>query len=132
MSTITTISDKNSPVEYLKTVIVKDEVVVDFSKVAAVSGDIVQVLTIPANSVVIKTGVKVLTAETGTISVGLGAGTEFDTSVNVGVTGCTIGDGSGATGTYFAAEDTIDVALLSADLDSGKISVWAIFAQLEN
>lgn len=132
MSTITDFNDGLNEVQVEKTLLVKSEVVLDFSITAGISGDVVSAVKVPANSLVIKAGTNVLTTETGTHTLGDAVDPDgWDTSINSANAGLTVGDGANATGKLYSSADTIDLTL-GADMDSGKVVVFAIYAQLEN
>ena len=131
MSTITTFTDKSQSVELPSTYVQKNEAVINFSETACLSGDVVQCLDIPANSVVFKVGAKVLTAEAGTHTLGDGADVDgYLTALDSSSTGVSLAGGALAGGKYYSVADTIDL-VLGADMDSGKVSVFALYGQLE-
>jgi hypothetical protein len=113
------------------------EVVVDF---AVVAGDVtigttdtVQVLKIPAGSLVLSAGVNVKTAETTntTAKVSLGDGSDTARYVDAGLINATGSITQAATlqdGKYYDAADTIDLLISVDDPVNGVVSVWAVVA----
>lgn len=116
----------------------------DFAKALAAKGsalaasDVIEVLDIPAGSVVLGAGAFVkTTADSTTLTVNVGTGVDADEWV-AGL------DGKAAAGTYgtdldaspawntYATADTIDVTLatLTGTLTSGKIVVYALIADV--
>ena len=134
MSIITKFTDKTSPIGGVKTQVFKAERVLDFSLTPCLSGDVVQAIEVEAGDVVLSAGIKVVTGETGTVTYGDGVDPDlFVTSQSVATAGIFVANGDILTAgsKAYAAADTLDLTL-SADLDSGKIAVYAVIAKLEN
>ena len=105
---------------------------------AAVNGDIFELLTIPANTLVIAAGARVLTAFTGTsptVDIDFAAGDDIVDGQSVGSTGFLAGGTNGTTiGTsspnytqLVTTADTIDVKLaVTGNTTAGVLSVFAV------
>lgn len=113
---------------------------IDNSLFDPASGDIIQCLNVPAETLVIAAGLEVLTASSTSVT--------FD----LGITGSTAGhqdpdafvDGFDATGTGHApmdatdaaamlivkADDTIDIVTAGAQDTAGKVRVWALLCDI--
>jgi len=132
MSTKSDFVSKKQAVAMEKTIVVKSENLIDFSLTPCLSGDVVEALDIPEGAFVESVVVDVLLAEAGNVTVGDGdSATGWDTTVSVASTGATVGDGAYVKGKVYRANDTIDLTL-DADMNSGKVNVFAIYSQLEN
>ena len=96
----------------------------------AAQNDILQVLDVPAETLVINAGLEVLTALSSSVTLDMGDG---DT-VDIYVDGDTNATGYAAlTGTarhIAASADTLDVLVLSAASSAGKIRVWAVMCDV--
>lgn len=105
---------------------------------ALAQGDIIQVMTIPADSLLLGGGIKVISVMTGTST---------DATIDVGVTGGTVDafvdgfdlDAAAANATsvanpmevqYVAANDTVDILIVTqtGTITGGKIRVFALIA----
>ena len=95
------------------------------------SGDIIQALDIPAETLIMQAGVEVITALSSSVTMDLGiTGGDVDNFVD--------GDGNGTgysvlTATanlVVASADTLDVLALSASSSAGKIRVWAVLCDV--
>lgn len=128
-------------------------VTLDFAAIAAAraaagataltSGDVLQVLRIPAKTQVLAVGADVTKAEGGTLTIDVGDGTDTDgyldgvnanTVAGYSCTQVTVVEGTPNTlspsmpfGKYYGAEDTIDVVLNNA-ADLAVITIWAVVA----
>ena len=108
---------------------------------ALTSGDVLEVLQIPAGTQVLAVGLNVTTAEGGTLTVDVGDGDDPDGYLD-GVNGnavagysssqVTISEGAPNTlspalpwGKYYASADTIDVKTVNA-ADAAVMTVWAL------
>jgi len=133
MSTVTYFTDKSQAVEVEKTYQCKNEAVIDFTLNPCISGDVVQVLDIPAGAVVTNVGINVITADANTVDVGDATDPDgWDAAVSTGSTGVTLGNGAYASaGKYYASADTIDLTLTN-NMDTGKIGVFASYFLIEN
>ena len=124
------------------------EVTLDFAKITAdrvtagatalAAGDSLQVLSIPANTLVMAVGATTITAEgaASTFDIGLTGG-DVDGFVDGGdanSAGTTNSNGalliSANNGHYFSAADTIDmlIGVSGAVTDAAKIKVWEVIA----
>jgi len=124
------------------------EVTLDFAEITAArvtagatalaTGDSLQVLSIPANTLVMAVGATTMTAEgaASTFDIGLTGGDVdgFIDGGNANAAGTTSSNGALLNGDnnshYFAAADTIDmlIGVSGAVTDSAKIKVWAVIA----
>lgn len=126
------------------------EVVLDFAKIAAAraaasatalaSADVLEVIPIPAKSLVLRVGFDVTVAEGATATVGIGDGaaaTGYATAVNLnsvasGVSTLALTEGTPNTvtgysnGKYYSAADTIDLTLNHSSIDAAVVRVWAL------
>ena len=102
----------------------------------ASDGDIAKLLNIPAGTIVLECGIRIITADTASSVVDLGV-----TGVNVDQWGdaitmdATAGSVIGmlAAPLYFAADNTIDLLMTSTvDLTLGKWEVFAVCMQAQN
>jgi hypothetical protein len=118
------------------------EVVMDFAAITtaraaagatALSTDSLEVISVPANTLVLAVGATTETVEGGTATFDIGlTGGDVDLFVDgadanaLGTTAC---NGAGLDGDnqshYFAAADTIDILCNNA-MDAAKIKVWAV------
>ncbi len=114
-------------------------VVVDFAQFTHTSTDVIEAITVPANTMVLTAGAECLTndAGAGTVDIGMAALTFCDaTNLQSG----TIAEGAqlpgqNATAEFFNftdAADSIDVTVATAVLTTGKIRVWAIMVSLDD
>jgi len=117
--------------------------IVDFSKFTISTNDVIQVIELPANSLVLYAGLDVLTADgagnSGTLSLGDGADVDRYVSAStvtagIEVTRARAGDSSlGTTSVgyaYYAAADTIDLVNATGSID-GKVRVFAVVADCD-
>ena len=102
------------------------EVVLDFSTTNLATGEDIDALQIPANTLVLCVGIELVTASSnaGTIDVGDGAAadtwvTDLDADGAVGI------QETGSAAKFYLAADVIDVKAITADLD-GKVRVFAV------
>lgn len=125
------------------------EVELDFTEIAAArlaagatalaSGDVLEVLPIPAKALVMHVGVDVVTAGTTGLTLDVGDGTDADGYID-GFSGAAVGSTASVTteasdaivgltaGKYYAAADTIDVVLVGQAPGALKCRVWALVA----
>ena len=117
--------------------------IVDFSEFTISTNDVIQVIELPANSLVLYAGLDVLTADgagnSGTLSLGDGADVDRYVSAStvtagIEVTRARAGDSSlGTTSVgyaYYAAADTIDLVNATGTID-GKVRVFAVVADCD-
>ena len=126
------------------------EVVLDFAAIAAAraaagaaalaSGDVLEIMPVPAKTRVLGVGYDVTTAEGATATFDLGDGSDTDgylndislNSVASGVMSLTLAEGAPNTisgysnGKYYSAADTIDLVVNSNSVDAAKVRIWAL------
>lgn len=126
------------------------EVVLDFAKIAAArtaaaatalaSADVLEVIPIPAKSLVMRVGADVTTAEGATATMHIGDGSDADgfmasvnlnsaasTAMSLALTEAAPNTVTGySNGKYYAAADTIDVTLNHNSIDTAVVRVWAL------
>lgn len=126
------------------------EVVLDFAAIAAArsaagaaalaSGDVLEIMPVPAKSLVLRVGYDVTTAEGATATFDLGDGSDTDgylndislNSVASGVMSLALAEGAPNTisgysnGKYYSAADTIDLVVNSNSVDAAKVRIWAL------
>lgn len=129
------------------TKVTMEEVTLDFAKIttarstagatALAAGDIIEVISIPANSYVMAVGAVTETVQGAASTFHIGDGADADgyvASGNANVLGGTASNGAlliaNNAGKYYAAADTIDITIgaSGAALTAAKIKVWAIVA----
>ena len=108
---------------------------IDLSQVRADTGpdngDVLQVIDIPAETLVMEAGIEVITAlsSSATMDLGITGG-----DVDIYVDGDTNATGYGtltATARHVAASaDTLDILIGGADSSAGKIRVWAVMCDV--
>jgi|TARA_R100001126_G_scaffold24872_1_gene13164 hypothetical protein len=107
--------------------------VVDFTKFTVASGDIVQVFSLPAGTMVLGAGYEILTAGSGSGTLALGDQSDVDRFVDeVAQTGA--GQKTplvAAMPHFYASADTIDLTVASDTVNS-KVNVWCIIADCNN
>jgi len=117
--------------------------IVDMSKFTISTNDVIQVIELPANSLVLYAGLDVLTADgagnSGTLSLGDGADVDRYVSASTATAGMEVtraraGDSSlGTTSVgyaYYAAADTIDLVNATGTMDC-KLRVFAVVADCD-
>ena len=117
--------------------------IVDFSEFTISTNDVIQVIELPANSLVLYAGLDVLTADgagnSGTLSLGDGADVDryvaaSTVTAGIEVTRARAGDSSlGTTSVgyaYYAAADTIDLVNATGTIDA-KVRVFAVVADCD-
>lgn len=126
------------------------EVVLDFAAIAAAraaagaaalaSGDVVEIMPVPAKTLVLRVGYDVTTAEGATATFDLGDGSDTDgylndislNSVASGAMALALTEGTPNTvagysnGKYYSAADTIDMLLNNDGINAAKVRVWAL------
>ena len=115
---------------------------IDFSVVPTDASATVQCIAIPAGTLVIDCGTKLITAEGGTLTATLGDGSgtsSWDASINLNTTAGTRTQGlvgtdayaaSTARGKVYTAADTIDLVTSANAADTAVIDVFAICVDL--
>ena len=105
--------------------------VIDGTSSALTSGDVYQAINVPANSVVLSAGIDVITAGTGTGTLALGDGTVTYVAAATQSAGqMTSGDALAELAVTYAAADTLDVTVATANVNS-KVRVWALIADID-
>ena len=105
--------------------------VIDGTSTALTSGDVYQAINLPANSIVMSAGIDVITAGTGTGTLALGEGTVTYVAAATQSAGqMTSGDAVAELAVTYAAADTLDVTVATADVNS-KVRVWALIADID-
>ncbi len=134
------------------TKVTRMEVTLDFAKIAAArsaagatalaSGDVLEVIPVPAKSLVMRVGYDVTTAEGATATFDLGDGSDADgylndvdlNSVASGVMALALTEGTPNTiagysnGKYYSAADTIDITLNNNAINVAVVRIWALVA----
>lgn len=132
MADVTTFVDGVQTVEHIGTKIAMAENILDFSKTPVSANDVVDALTIPKGAVLLEVGLRVIIGETGTLNIGDSDDADgFFAVQSMATAGLFLSDGVLAGNKAYADEDMIEV-IPSADLDSGKISIFAIYGILES
>lgn len=117
--------------------------IVDFSEFTIATNDVIQVIELPANSLVLYAGLDVLTADSagnsGTLSLGDGADVDRYVSASTATAGiettrARAGDSSLGTTSigyaYYAAADTIDLVNATGTINA-KVRVFAVVADCD-
>ena len=105
--------------------------VIDGTSTALTSGDVYQAINLPANSIVMSAGIDVITAGTGTGTLALGDGTVTYVAAATQSAGqMTSGDALAELAVTYAAADTLDVTVATANVNS-KVRVWALIADID-
>lgn len=105
--------------------------VIDGTSTALTSGDVYQAINVPANSVVLSAGIDVITAGTGTGTLALGDGTVTYVAAATQSAGqMTSGDALAELAVTYAAADTLDVTVATANVNS-KVRVWAVLIDID-
>ena len=117
--------------------------IVDFSEFTITTNDVIQVIELPANSLVLYAGLDVLTADSagnsGTLSLGDGADVDRYVSASTATAGiettrARAGDSSLGTTSigyaYYAAADTIDLVNATGSINA-KVRVFAVVADCD-
>ena len=106
--------------------------VIDGTSTALTSGDVYQAINVPANSLVLNAGVDVITAGTGTGTLALGDGTVtyVAAAVQTSAGQMTSGDALAELAVTYAAADTLDVTVATANVNS-KVRVWAVLVDID-
>ena len=107
---------------------------VDYSTFDPAANDIVQMLDIPAETLVINAGIEVLTASASGVTLDVGDGGDVDSYVD-GYDSTSTGFASlvenvSNSGTVYGSADTLDVKVLGAQDDSGKVRAWAVMCDI--
>jgi hypothetical protein len=104
--------------------------VIDGTSTALTNADVYQAINLPANSIVLSAGIDVITAGTGTGTLALGDGSVVYVAAATQSAGqMTSGDAVAELAVTYAAADTLDVTVGTADVNS-KVRVWALIADI--
>ena len=104
--------------------------VIDGTSTALTNGDVYQAINIPANTVLLGAGIDKITAGTGTGTLALGDGSVVYVAAATQSAGqMTSGDAVAELAVTYAAADTLDVTVGTADVNS-KVRVWALIADI--
>lgn len=105
--------------------------VIDGTSTALTNADVYQAINLPANSIVLSAGIDVITAGTGTGTLALGDGSVTYVAAATQSAGqMTSGDALAELAVTYAAADTLDVTVATADVNS-KVRVWALIADID-
>ena len=107
--------------------------VIDFTKFTVAAGDVVNVFSFPAGTMLLGTGYEILTVGTGSGTLELGDGgapNRFVDTVNQQAAGQKTAL-IAAMPHFYASADTLDLTVATATVNS-KINVWAIVADCNN
>ena len=107
---------------------------VDFSLFDPAANDVVQMLNVPAETLVINAGLEVLTASPSSVTLDLGDGGDVDRYID-GLDSTSTGhgdqvDNASNVGHVYGSADTIDVKVLGATDNASKIRVWAVMCDV--
>ena len=107
---------------------------VDFSSFAPAANDIVQMLDIPAESIVTNAGLEVLAVSPSSVTLDLGDANDVDKyvdgydSTSTGYAAAVINASN--VGHVYGSADTIDIKVLGAQDTSAKVRVWAVVCDI--
>ena len=105
--------------------------VIDGTSTALTNGDVYQAINLPANSIVMSAGIDVITAGTVTGTLALGDGSVTYVAAATQSAGqMTSGDAVAELAVTYAAADTLDVTVATANVNS-KVRVWALIADID-
>ena len=105
--------------------------VIDGTSTALTNGDVYQAINLPANSIVMSAGIDVITAGTGTGTLSLGDGSVTYVAAATQSAGqMTSGDALAELAVTYAAADTLDVTVATANVNS-KVRVWAVLIDID-
>ena len=107
---------------------------VDFSSFDPAANDIVQMLDIPAESIVMNAGLEVLTVSPSSVTLDMGDGDTADIYVD-GLDSTSAGYSAIhqdvlSTGKIYASADTIDIKVIGAQDTTGKVRAWAVVCDI--
>lgn len=107
---------------------------VDFSVFDPAANDIVQMIDVPAESIVINAGLEVLTVSPSSVTLDMGDANDVDAyvdgydSTSTGYAGLV--ENVSNIGTVYGSADTIDIKVLGAQDTSAKVRAWAIMCDI--
>ena len=107
---------------------------VDLSLFDPAANDVVQVLNVPAETLVINAGIEVLTASPSSVTLDVGDGGDVDRYID-GLDSTSTGHGAQVAnasnvGHVYGSADTIDVKVLGAQDTASKLRVWAVMCDV--
>ena len=95
------------------------------------NGDVLQVIDIPAETLIMEAGIEVLTALSGSVTMDLGiTGGDVDTYVDGDTNATGYGTLTATARTILASADTLDILTAGAASTVGKLRVWAILCDV--
>ena len=95
------------------------------------NGDVLQVMDIPAETLIMEAGIEVLTALSSSVTMDLGiTGGDVDTYVDGDTNATGYGTLTATARTILASADTLDILTGGAASSAGKIRVWAILCDV--
>ncbi len=95
------------------------------------TGDVIQALDIPAETLIMQAGIEVLTALSSSVTMDLGiTGGDVDNFVDGDTNATGYSTLTATANLVVASADTLDVLALSADSSAGKIRVWAVLCDV--
>ena len=108
---------------------------IDLSQLRAGTGpdnaDVLQVLDIPAETLIMEAGIEVITALSSSATMGLGiTGVDVDIYVSGDGNGTGYGTLTATARSLVASADTLDIVIGGADSSAGKIRVWAVLCDI--
>ena len=107
---------------------------VDFSVFDPAANDIVQMIDVPAESIVINAGLEVLTVSPSSVTLDMGDANDVDSyvdgydSTSAGYAGLV--ENVSNIGSVYGSADTIDIKVLGAQDTSAKVRAWAIMCDI--
>ena len=107
---------------------------VEFSVFDPAANDIVQMIDVPAESIVINAGLEVLTVSPSSVTLDMGDANDVDSyvdgydSTSAGYAGLV--ENVSNIGTVYGSADTIDIKVLGAQDTSAKVRAWAIMCDI--
>jgi|TARA_R100000781_G_scaffold54226_1_gene35465 hypothetical protein len=101
------------------------------SDAGSANGDVLQVMDIPAETLIMEAGIEVLTALSSSVTMDLGiTGGDVDTYVDGDTNATGYGTLTATARTILASADTLDILTGGAASSAGKIRVWAILCDV--
>ncbi len=103
-------------------------IVLDFSTITHTSSDVFEVISIPANTMVLAAGVDVLTLDAGSGTLALGDGSVVYVAASTAAAAGqeTHSDAIGEVFVSYDTANTLDLTVATAVLTTGVVRVWAI------
>ena len=95
------------------------------------NGDVLQVLDIPAETLIMEAGIEVITALSSSATMDLGiTGVDVDIYVDGDTNATGYGTLTATARLVAASADTLDILIGGADSSAGKIRVWAVMCDV--